>query len=122
MIGIAVGQTITGSATPLVTLRSRNDKPDWDGIAALVRGSGNPRHSSWGCPSRWTTRRSSGPLRSIGSGARSKDAPPRGASHRRAPDLDRGATAARGDAERDAVDAVAAALILETWLCEHGAA
>ena len=48
--------------------------------------------------------------------------PPRGASHRRAPDLDRGATAARGDAERDAVDAVAAALILETWLCEHGAA
>lgn len=33
-IGIAVGQTITGSATPLVTLRSRNDKPDWDGIAA----------------------------------------------------------------------------------------
>jgi putative Holliday junction resolvase len=37
MIVIAVGQTITGSATPLVTLRSRNDKPDWDGIAALVR-------------------------------------------------------------------------------------
>ena len=36
-IGVAVGQTVTGSASPLTTLRSRNDKPDWDGIEALVR-------------------------------------------------------------------------------------
>lgn len=36
-IGIAVGQTVTGSATPLVTLRSRQNQPDWQGIARLIK-------------------------------------------------------------------------------------
>jgi putative Holliday junction resolvase len=36
-IGVAVGQTVTGSATPLKTLRSRGDKPDWPAIEALIR-------------------------------------------------------------------------------------
>lgn len=35
-IGVAVGQTVTASATPLKTLRSRGDKPDWEGIGALI--------------------------------------------------------------------------------------
>ncbi|MFZ0788637.1 MAG: Holliday junction resolvase RuvX [Chromatiaceae bacterium] len=35
-IGVAVGQTVTRSATPLVTLRSRGDKPDWPAIEALI--------------------------------------------------------------------------------------
>jgi putative Holliday junction resolvase len=36
-IGVAVGQELTGTATALVTLRSRNGKPDWDMIAELIR-------------------------------------------------------------------------------------
>jgi putative pre-16S rRNA nuclease len=36
-IGVAVGQTVTGSARPLKTLRSRDNRPDWRGIEALVR-------------------------------------------------------------------------------------
>lgn len=36
-IGVAVGQTITGTARPLKTLRSRGDRPDWAGIEAIVR-------------------------------------------------------------------------------------
>lgn len=36
-IGVAVGQTVTRSATPLTTLRSRGERPDWPGIEALVR-------------------------------------------------------------------------------------
>jgi len=36
-IGVAVGQTITGSATPLTTLRSRGERPDWPAIERLVR-------------------------------------------------------------------------------------
>lgn len=36
-IGVAVGQTITASATPLKTLRSREERPDWAGIAALIQ-------------------------------------------------------------------------------------
>jgi putative Holliday junction resolvase len=35
--GIAVGQTLTGTASALVTLKSRNNKPDWDGIDKLVK-------------------------------------------------------------------------------------
>lgn len=35
-IGIAVGQSITGTATALCTINSRNGRPDWDGIAELI--------------------------------------------------------------------------------------
>ncbi|MDH5516545.1 MAG: Holliday junction resolvase RuvX [Gammaproteobacteria bacterium] len=35
-IGIAVGQTLTSSATPLQTLNNVNDKPDWQRIEALL--------------------------------------------------------------------------------------
>lgn len=36
-IGVAVGQTVTCSASPLTTLRSRDEKPDWIRIEALIR-------------------------------------------------------------------------------------
>lgn len=36
-IGVAVGQTVTESASPLTTIRSRRDKPDWAGIERLIR-------------------------------------------------------------------------------------
>ncbi|MDH5444744.1 MAG: Holliday junction resolvase RuvX [Gammaproteobacteria bacterium] len=36
-IGIAVGQTLTGSVTPLTTLTAIKQKPDWDGISALIK-------------------------------------------------------------------------------------
>ncbi len=35
-IGIAVGQTLTGTASPLTTLRFIQQKPDWKGISALI--------------------------------------------------------------------------------------
>jgi putative Holliday junction resolvase len=36
-IGVAVGQRITGTATPLTTLTSRDRKPDWDAISDLIQ-------------------------------------------------------------------------------------
>jgi putative Holliday junction resolvase len=36
-IGVAVGQTVTGTATPLTTLRAQSGKPDWPAVTALVR-------------------------------------------------------------------------------------
>ena len=36
-IGIAVGQTITGTANPLTTLRYVKDKPDWAGIEKIIK-------------------------------------------------------------------------------------
>jgi len=35
-IGVATGQTITASATPLTTLTAINQKPDWDRIEKLI--------------------------------------------------------------------------------------
>ena len=36
-IGLATGQTITGTASPLVTLQAVNNSPDWEGIAEQIR-------------------------------------------------------------------------------------
>lgn len=36
-IGIAVGQTLTASASDLVTITARDGKPDWDEIEKLIR-------------------------------------------------------------------------------------
>ncbi len=35
--GVAVGNTLTGSATPECTLHSKQDHPDWDGITQLFK-------------------------------------------------------------------------------------
>ncbi|MFZ2725315.1 MAG: Holliday junction resolvase RuvX [Methylococcaceae bacterium] len=35
-IGVAVGQRITASASPLQTLRSNQQQPDWQGISRLI--------------------------------------------------------------------------------------
>ena len=35
-IGVAVGQSVTQTVTPLVTLPSKNQKPDWDKIETLI--------------------------------------------------------------------------------------
>jgi putative Holliday junction resolvase len=36
-IGLATGQLITGTASPLVTLRAVNQSPDWDSIEKHIR-------------------------------------------------------------------------------------
>lgn len=35
-IGVAVGQELTGTSTPLATLSCRNETPDWDAITRLI--------------------------------------------------------------------------------------
>lgn len=35
-IGVAVGQTLTGTANPLETIKTINSKPDWVRIAAII--------------------------------------------------------------------------------------
>ena len=36
-IGLATGQTITGTASPLITLQSVNQQPDWESIGTQIR-------------------------------------------------------------------------------------
>jgi putative holliday junction resolvase len=35
-IGVAVGQTVSGTASPVATVRSRAGNPDWNAIRAIV--------------------------------------------------------------------------------------
>lgn len=35
-IGVAVGQTVSGTASPVATVRSRNGTPDWNAIRAII--------------------------------------------------------------------------------------
>lgn len=126
-IGVAVGQTVTGSATPLKTLRSRGERPDWPGIEALVR-EWQPRAAVVGLPYNmddtevdWSPRvhrfarqlagRFGLPVHLIDERLTSIEA--------RRQLMERpGGKPVQGDLHH-AVDALAAALILETWLCEQ---
>jgi putative Holliday junction resolvase len=122
-IGIAVGQTLTGTATPLATLRSRGHKPDWAGIERLVR-DWQPRAAVLGLPMRmddteedWTplVRRFGRQLQGrFGLEVHLID-------ERLTSRAAREALGGRQDNRADQVDAVAAKLILETWLCEQRA-
>ncbi len=120
-IGVAVGQTVTRSATPLKTLRGRGDKPDWAGIETLVR-EWRPDAAVVGLPFNmddtevdWAPRvhrfarqiqgRFGLPVHLVDERLTSIEAR-RQLSTRPGP-MPR---------DRDAVDALAAALILETWL------
>ncbi len=51
-IGVAVGETVTGSARPLVTLQARDGRPDWEEVRRLIEEwrpealvIGLPRHA-----------------------------------------------------------------------------
>ena len=122
-IGIAVGQTVTRSATPLVTLRNRNEKPDWLRIESLI-GEWQPNALVVGLPFNmddteveWSARvhrfarqlqgRYGLPVHLVDERLTSREA------HRQL------ATRDRKTPTLEAVDALAAALILETWLCEQ---
>ena len=119
-IGVAVGQTITGSASPLTTLRSRDERPDWPRIEALIR-EWKPDAAVVGLPfnmddseteiaprARRFARQISGrfglPVHLVDERLTSIEARNQ---------LGRNATSL------EAVDAMAAKLILETWLSER---
>ncbi len=122
-IGIAVGQTITRSASPLVTLRNRDDKPDWSRIESLIR-EWQPSALVVGLPFNmddtevdWSPRvhrfarqlhgRYGLTVHLIDERLTSIEANRQLAARDRKPPT------------LEAVDALAAALILETWLCEQ---
>ncbi|NIR59822.1 MAG: Holliday junction resolvase RuvX [Gammaproteobacteria bacterium] len=48
-IGVAVGQRLTGTATPLTTLRAAEGRPDWETVDALV-GTWRPEGIVVGIP------------------------------------------------------------------------
>lgn len=119
-IGIAVGQTVTASASPLTTLRSRDRRPDWEGIAELIR-EWQPNALVVGLPynmddteAEWAeaAKRFARQLHGrFGLAVHLVDERLTSREARR--QLGRAATSLA------VVDAMAARLILETWLCEQ---
>jgi putative Holliday junction resolvase len=112
-IGVAVGQTLTDTATPLEIITVRNNRPDWERIGALI-GQWQPQALIVGSPLNMDGRR-----QPIGGGA---DAFARKLQGRyRLPVLradERLSTVEARTRQRnsDAVDHVAAQVILEGWL------
>ncbi|MBK1641405.1 Holliday junction resolvase RuvX [Chromatium okenii] len=123
-IGIAVGQLLTRSATPLTTLRSRNQQPDWVGITALIT-DWQPTALVVGLPFNMDdTEVNWSPL--VHRFARQLHGRYRLPVHlidERLTSLDArqqlSARPGHHSPSREAVDALAAALILETWLCDQ---
>lgn len=113
-IGVAVGQTVTRTATPLVTLTARAGQPDWTALERLIR-DWQPTRLVVGLPS--TADGVPHPLAAaitrFGRRLHGRFGLPvayideRLSSHL-------AATHCAGD--RQVLDAIAAALILETWL------
>jgi len=115
-IGIAVGQTVTRTATPLKILPARHGQPDWVQVADLIRawqparlvvgqpttadGAPHPLASAIGRFGRRLHGRFGLPVNYIDERLSSHEA------------------AARCVGDARMIDAVAASLILETWLAE----
>lgn len=110
-IGVAVGQTITGSATPLTTLSARNGRPDWSSLIALVR-EWSPTTLAVGLPLNMDDSESEM------SGRARRFAAELAERTRLAVEMvdERLTSYASRDAGPDAAHQYAAALIAETWL------
>ena len=119
-IGIAVGQTVTHSASPLETLRARNHRPNWDGIGRLI-AEWQPEALVVGIPYQMDDKQVDwAPLvhrfmRQLHGRFR---LPVHGVDERLT-SLDARSRMGRKATSHEAVDAMAAKLILEIWLSEQ---
>ena len=119
-IGIAVGQTVTGSASPLTTLRSRNEVPDWDRIRKLIEEwrpealvVGIP-HNMDGTEVEWAHR-----AHRFARQLEGRFRLPVYRVDERLTSLEARRQMGRKATSLEAVDAMAAKLILETWLSDQ---
>lgn len=119
-IGVAVGQTLTASASPLTTLRVRNGRPDWEAIGRMI-AEWRPQEIVVGIPYHMDDTEAE-PAK----GARRFAHQIEGRYHLPVRLVDERLTSreardrlGRRAVSREAVDAMAAKLIVETWLSEH---
>lgn len=123
-IGVAVGQTITGTATPLPEIKARDGVPDWATLEKLLR-EWKPDACVVGLPfnmdgteSEMSTRARRFANRLHGRYGLAIHLVDERLSSREARDIGRGQAALAGKTfnERKHVDSVAAQVILESWL------
>jgi len=119
-IGVAVGQRVTGSASALTTVRSRRDKPDWERIGQLV-SEWRPQAAVVGLPFNMDDTEGE-----VAPGARRFARQLQGRFGLEVHLVDERLTSLEAQRQlgkcatsREAIDAMAAKLILETWLGEQ---
>jgi putative Holliday junction resolvase len=119
-IGVAVGQTLTGSATPLTTLRSLRDQPDWERIERLVR-EWCPSAAVVGLPFNMddTETEIAPRARRFARQLEGRFGLEVHLIDERLTSIEARRQLGKGATSWEVVDAMAAKLILETWLCEQ---
>jgi len=119
-IGVAVGQTITGSASALTTLHSRRNRPDWAGIGQLVC-VWQPQGAVVGLPFNMddTEGMIAPEARRFARQLAGRFDLPVHLVDERLTSLEARRQLGRDATSRMAIDAMAAKLILETWLTDR---
>lgn len=121
-IGVALGQTVTGTAKPLTTLPCRNGQPDWTAIGRLI-DEWQPQRLVVGLPLQLDASEQEMTARARRFGNQLK-----GRYNLPVEMVDERLTSREAEAEREAtggkfdragIDALAAALILQSWLDQH---
>ena len=127
-IGVAVGQTLTGTARPLVTLRSGNDGPDWEAIARLVE-QWQPQILVVGLPVHMdgNPHELSAAVQGFAAQLHDRHGLPvefidESLSSHAAQQMAMGGGAPADRVAKERLDRLAAQVILETWLTQHGSA
>ncbi|MET0088265.1 MAG: Holliday junction resolvase RuvX [Sedimenticola sp.] len=119
-IGVAVGQTLTGSASPLDTLRSVQEKPDWEGISRLIK-EWKPEALVVGLPFNMddTEAEIAPRARRFARQLEGRYHLPVHLADERLTSLEAKRQLGRKPKKIEELDAIAAKLILETWLSEQ---
>ena len=118
-IGSAVGQTLTGTAAPLETIRVRGTKPDWNAIDRLV-SEWKPDALVVGLPlnmdgtEQWITRRA----QRFADGLRSRSGLPVHMVDERLSTREAWERLIESGSRREGPDPIAAQVILEGWLAQ----
>jgi len=119
-IGVAVGQEVTATAAPLTTLRCRDDKPDWPRIEALIK-EWHPDAAVVGLPFNMDdTETEIAPLaRRFARQIQGRFGLPVHLVDERLTTIEARRLLGPKATTREVVDAMAAKLLLETWLSER---
>jgi len=122
-IGVAVGQQVTATVTPLTTLHNRNGQPDWEAIGRLI-AEWRPDRLVVGLPLHMdgTAQPMTDKARRFGHQLKGRyNLPVDWVDERLTSDAAEAALAESGHRHhKDRIDAVAAALILQSWLDQSG--
>ena len=119
-IGVAIGQTVTGTATPLDTIPVRGARPDWNAVDRLV-DAWKPDALVVGLPlnmdgtEQWITARA----RRFASRLHARSGLPVHLADERLSTREAWTRLIESGSRRDGPDPVAAQVILEGWFAEH---